>query len=338
MVNAKWGGRLSVRTALVAAAAAAGGCGWDGPMSTLVARSDLNRSILHVYTIITWATLVIGVIVFAALAWILLRYRSRPAGGALPAQTRGHTLLEIAWTIAPALVLLVIAIPTLQVIFRTQQAVTPSGALQVTVRGYQWWWEFHYPTLDVLTANEVHIPVGRTIEFRLEGPDVIHSFFVPQLAAKRDVVPGRVNFITFTADQAGEYWGQCAEFCGLSHANMALRIIVDTPEDFERWVAAQRAPAVEPAGDAARGKQIYATSACVGCHTITGVSAGVLGPTLTHFGSRGTIAAGMWPNTPDNVAAWVRDPQGLKPGVKMPNLGLTPEQARDVAAYLSALK
>jgi cytochrome c oxidase subunit 2 len=307
-------------------------------MSTLVAHSDLNRSILHVYTIITWATVVIGLVVFAGLAWILLRYRSRPAGAPLPAQTRGHTLLEIAWTIAPALVLLVIAIPTLQVIFRTQTAATPPGALQITVRGYQWWWEFRYPSLDVVTANEVHIPAGRPVEFVLEGRDVIHSFFVPQLAAKRDVVPGRVNHITLTADRAGEYWGQCAEFCGLSHANMALRVIVDTPDAFARWVAAQRAPAVEPTGDAARGKEIYARSACVGCHTITGVSAGTLGPSLTHFGSRRTVAAGMWPNTPENVAAWVKDPQGLKPGVKMPNLGLTTEQANDVAAYLSALK
>jgi cytochrome c oxidase subunit II len=337
VVKATTSGRLSVRVALVTAIAVAGGCGWDGPMSTLVAHSDLNRSILRLYTIITWATVAIGLVVFAGLAWILLRYRSRPAG-ALPAQTRGHTLLELAWTIAPALVLLVIAIPSIQVTFRTQSAATQAGALQVIVRGYQWWWEFHYPSLEVLTANEVHIPAGRPVEFVLEGPDVIHSFWVPQLGGKRDVVPGRVNRITLTAERAGEYWGQCAEFCGLSHANMALRVIVDTPETFARWVAAQRAPAVEPAGDAARGKEIYAKSACVGCHTIAGVSTGVLGPTLTHFGSRGTLAAGMWPNTPDNVATWVRDPQGLKPGVKMPNLGLTAAQAKDVAAYLSALK
>ena len=323
--------------ALVAATAVVAGCGWDGPMSTLVAHSDLNRSILSLYTIITWATVVIGLVVFAGLAWILLRHRPPPTS-TLPVQTRGHTVLEIAWTIAPALVLLVIAIPTIQVVFRTQQAVTPPGALKVTVLGYQWWWEFRYPSLDVVTANELHIPAGQAVELVLDGPDVIHSFFVPQLTAKRDVVPGRVNHITFTADRPGEYWGQCAEFCGLSHANMAVRIIVDTPEDFARWVAAQRAPAVEPAGDAARGKDIYAKSACVGCHTITGVSTGVLGPTLTHFGSRGTLAAGMWPNTPDNVAAWVKDPQGLKPGVKMPNLGLTTAQAKDVAAYLSALK
>jgi cytochrome c oxidase subunit 2 len=336
-VKGKWGARLGVRAALGAAAAVAGGCAWDGPMSTLVAHSDLNRSILVVYTIITWAVVVIALVVFTALGWILLRYRSRPAA-ALPAQTRGHTLLEISWTIAPALMLLVIAVPTIQVIFRTQTSATPPGALQVTVRGYQWWWEFRYPSLDVVTANEVHIPAGRPVEFALEGPDIIHSFFVPQLAAKRDVVPGRVNYLTFTADRPGEYFGQCAEFCGLSHANMALRVIVHTPEDFERWVAAQRAPAVEPTGDAVRGKEIYAASACVGCHTIAGVSSGTLGPTLTHFGSRRTVAAGMWPNTPDNVAAWIKDPQGLKPGVKMPNLGLTSEQARHVAAYLAALK
>lgn len=328
-------GPLLVRAMLVALAV--GGCAWDGPMSTVVAHSDLNRSILHLYAIITWATAIIGLVVFAGLGYILFRFRSQPAG-TLPTQIRGHTLLEIGWTIAPALVLLVIAIPTIQVIFRTQSAATPSGALEVTVQGYQWWWEFRYPSIAVVTANEMHIPAGRPIVITLSGPDVIHSFWVPQLAAKRDVVPGRENRITFTADRPGEYWGQCAEYCGTSHANMALRVIVDAPDAFERWAAAQRAPAVEPAGDAARGKQIYARSACVGCHTIAGVSEGVLGPNLTHFGSRTMLAAGMWPNTALNVAAWVKNPQGLKPGAKMPNLPLTDEQAKDLAAYLTALK
>lgn len=306
-------------------------------MSTVVPRSDLNRSILHVYSIITWATGIIGLIVAVGLGWILMRFRARAAGG-LPPQTRGHTLLEISWTIAPALVLLVIAIPTIQVIFRTQSAATPPGALEITVRGYQWWWEFRYPSLDVVTANEAHIPAGRPVVFALEGPDVIHSFWVPHLGGKRDVVPGRLNRLTLTALRPGEYWGQCAEFCGLSHANMRLRVIVDAPDAFARWVAGQRAPAVEVGADAARGKDVFARSACVGCHTIAGVSAGVLGPILTHFGSRTTVAAGLWPNTAQNVAAWVKDPQGLKPGVKMPNLGLTDEQARDIAAYLTALK
>jgi cytochrome c oxidase subunit 2 len=325
------------RAALAAVAALAGGCAWDGPMSTLVARSDLARAILHVYGIITWVTAVIGVLVFVLLGVILVRFRARP-GAPLPRQIRGHTLMELGWTIVPALVLLVIAIPTIQIIFRTQTAAAPRGALEVTVRAYQWWWEFRYPGLEVVTANELVLPAGRTVALRLEGPDVLHSFWVPQLGGKRDVVPGRLNRIVLTPEQPGDYWGQCAEFCGASHANMGLRVMVRPPAEFERWVAAQKAAPGEPSGAAAEGKAVFARSACVGCHTIQGVSAGVLGPNLTHFGSRTMVAAGMWPNTPENVAVWVKDPQRLKPGVKMPDLGLTEEQAKAVAAYLVSLK
>jgi cytochrome c oxidase subunit II len=314
-----------------------GGCAWDGPMSTVVARSDLARSILSVYGIITWASAIIGVLVFVVLGWILLRFRDRP-GGPLPRQIHGHALLEIAWTIAPALVLLIIAIPTIQVIFRTQGVAAPASALTVTVRGWQWWWEFRYPTLDVVTANELHLPVGRPIVLDLEGPDVIHSFWVPQLGGKRDVVPGRVNRIVLTPEKAGEYWGQCAEFCGASHANMQLRVIVEEPAAFDRWVAAQKAPAPEPTGDAVAGKELFARHACVGCHTIRGVAAGALGPDLTHFGSRALFGAGLWTTTPDNVAAWIKNPPALKPGSRMPNLGLSDADANALAVYLISLK
>jgi len=322
----------------VAAALVAGGCAWDGPMSTVVARSDLNRSILHVYGIITWATLIIGLVVFTVLAVVLLRFRARPGDTTLPTQIRGHTAMEIGWTIAPALILLVIAIPTIQVIFRTQSAAAPRNALEVSVRGWQWWWEFRYPKLDVVTANELHLPLNRPVVFAMEGPDVIHSFWVPQLGGKRDVVPGRLNRITLTPEHAGEYWGQCAEFCGASHANMQLRVIVEEPAAFDRWVAAQKAPPPEPAGDAVQGKDVFARNACVGCHTIRGVSAGTLGPDLTHFGGRALFGAGLWPTNPENVAAWVKDPPALKPGAKMPNLHLSDADARAVAAYLVGLK
>jgi cytochrome c oxidase subunit II len=316
---------------------ALGGCAWDTPMSTVKPHSDYAHEILHVYGIITWVTLGIALIVGLGLAWVLTRFHARP-GAAMPVQTRGHTLLEMAWTIGPALVLLGIAVPTIQVIFRSQ-AAPPRDALEVTVRGYQWWWEFQYPSLKVVTANELHVPVGRPVALTLEGPDVIHSFWVPQLGGKRDVVPGRLNRLTFTAETPGEYRGQCAEFCGVSHANMGMRVIVDTDEAFARWVAAQKAESAEPAaGPAADGKAIFAGSACVGCHTIRGVSAGTLGPDLTTFGSRHTLAAGILPTTVDNVAAWIKDPAAIKPSAKMPALGLTDEQARAVATYLIGLK
>ena len=306
-------------------------------MSTLAPGSDFARAILHVYAIITWATAIIGLFVFVVLGYILLRFRARPEAP-LPAQVRGNTLMELGWTIAPALVLLVIAIPTIQVIFRTQTMGAPPGALRVTVRGWQWWWEFRYPDLGVVTANELHLPVGRAVVLDLEGPDVIHSFWVPHLGGKRDVVPGRHNRLVLTPDTAGQHWGQCAEFCGASHANMGMRVIVRPAAEFDAWLAGQKAAPPEPTGLAAEGKAVFAKSACVGCHTIEGVSAGVLAPNLTHFGSRQMLAAGMWPNTVDNVAAWIRDPQRLKPGAKMPDVGLTAEQAGAVAAYLTGLK
>ena len=335
-MNGQTSERRFIRPWLAAVAFLPGGCAWNGPMSTVAGRSDFAREILHVYGIITWVAAVIALVVFAGLAWVLLRFRDRP-GAPPPPQTRGHTLLELSWTIAPALVLLLIAIPTIQVIFRTQ-ATPAAGALEVLVRGRQWWWEFRYPALDVATANELHLPAGRPVQLTLEGPDVIHSFWVPQLGGKRDVVPGRLNRLTLTPETPGEYWGQCAEFCGASHANMGMRVVVDAPAAFERWVAAQRATPAEPAGPAAAGKAIFASRACVGCHTIRGVSAGVLGPDLTTFGGRKTLAAGMLPNTPETVAAWVKDPGAIKPGVKMPALGLTDAEARAVAAYLMTLK
>src|SRR5262245_2027917 len=240
-------------------------------MSTLVARSDMAHDVLSVYGLITWAAVGIAALVFGILAYALLRFRDRP-GAPLPPQTHGRAWLEIAWTIGPAIVLLVIAIPTIQVLFRTQTQATPRDALEVVVRGYQWWWEFRYPSLDVVTANELHLPAGRPVVFALEGPDVIHSFWIPKLGGKRDVVPGRLNRIAMIPDAPGEFWGQCAEFCGTSHANMGLRVVVDSPADFERWVQAQKAASAEGSGDAAAGKALFAASACVGCHTVRGVS------------------------------------------------------------------
>jgi len=317
---------------------ALGGCAWDGPMSTVVPRSDFARDILHIYSIITWICIGIALLVGVVLTSVLVRFRSRPGAPGMPAQIRGHTLLEISWTIAPAIVLLVIAIPTIQIVFRTQ-AAPPRDALEVRVLGRQWWWEFRYPALAVVTANELHVPAGQPVALVLDGPDVIHSFWVPQLGGKRDVVPGRLNRLTFTADTPGEYRGQCAEFCGVSHANMGMRVIVDTPETFARWVAAQKTePSEPPAGPAADGKAIFAQSACVGCHTIRGVSSGALGPDLTTFGSRHTLAAGILPNTIENVALWLKNPPAVKPDAKMPALGLTDEQARAVATYLIGLK
>ena len=275
------------------------------------------------------------------LIWTILRYRQRP-GNAEPKHVHGNTTLEILWTAIPAVILVFIAVPTVRTIFRTQ-APAAAGALQVEVIGHQWWWEFRYPLANgdtVVTANEVHVPVGRTVELAMTSRDVIHSFWVPQMGGKRDVVPGRVNRIVFTPTEPGEYLGQCAEFCGDSHALMKMRLIAHTPEDFERWLREEGEPAVEPADSAVLvGKQLVTGGVCAGCHIIEGTNAqfGRLGPNLTHLARRSTIAAGVLENNAANLHRWIADPQAVKPGALMPDAGLSDLEIRYIVAYLQTL-
>jgi cytochrome c oxidase subunit 2 len=315
-------------------------CAGDYPQNAMSPKSDFARSIDSLFwTIIYWS---IGVflVVEVLLVYALIRFRRRP-GQPPPAQVHGNARLEIAWTLAPALVLASIAIPTVRTIYETQGSVTPD-ALQVRVVGHQWWWEFQYPQLGVVTASDLHLPVGRKVDFSLETVDLIHSFWVPNLGGKRDVIPLHVNRISLTASEPGVYWGQCAEFCGVSHANMAFRTIVEEPEKFEAWVQAMKTPPAAPAPAdplVAKGAQLFATSACVACHKIAGTSAqGVTGPNLTRFGSRLTIAAGMMDNTPENLARWLRNSPDVKPGSLMPNLNLNDETVSALVAYLESLK
>ena len=331
-----------VRTVLVLLGALllATSCGWrlwDNPMTTVRPRSDFGRAIDDIYMLISWTTLVIFIAVEGLLLYCCWRFRERP-GAPVPEQTHGHTPLEISWTIAFAVVLLIIGIPTIRIIFKTQEAPAAT-ALRVDVIAHQWWWEFKYPALGITTANEVHLPVGQTVSFQLHAPDVIHSFWIPYLGGKRDVVPHRVNQLTLTPEVPGEYLGQCAEYCGMSHANMRLRAIVHPKGDFEQWAKAQQAPPVEPRGQAAeQGKEIFAKSACVGCHTIAGVSAGQIGPSLTHFASRQTFAGSLMPTTPENLVKWIENPSHMKPGALMPDLGMRGDQSKALAAYLLSLK
>jgi len=320
----------------------ASGCGlvgwdWDTKMTTVHPKSDFGKMTHEIFMLISWTTLVIFIVVEAGLLYVCYRFRDRP-GAAIPRQVHGHTPLEIGWTVAFAVILLIIGIPTIRVIFKTQEAPAAT-ALRVDVGGRQWWWEFKYPDLKVTTANEVHLPVGQTVAFHLYAPDVIHSFWIPQLGGKRDVVPHRVNRIILTPDTPGEYIGQCAEYCGMSHANMRFRAIVHDKAGWDQWVANQQAAPVESQDPAAqKGREIFGQSACVGCHTIQGVSAGVLGPNLTHFGSRKTFAGGLYPATAENLAKWIENPDHMKPGVLMPNLGMKSEQSQALAAFLLSLK
>ena len=322
---------------MLASSCSAVGWNWDTPMSTVMPKSDFGKMTHEIFMLISWWTLGIFIVVEVGLAYVCWRFRDR-AGAPIPKQVHGHTVLEVGWTIAFAVILLVFAIPTIRVIFKTQEAPAAT-ALRVEVFGKQWWWEFRYPQFKITTANELHLPVGQTAVFLLNGPDVIHSFWMPQLGGKRDVVPHRINHITLTPEVAGDYPGQCAEYCGVSHANMRFRVIVHEPADFEKWVKAQQAPPVESTDALAQqGKTIFSSSTCVGCHTIAGVSAGHIGPDLTHFASRKRFAGSLMESTPDNIAKWVENPDHMKPGALMPNLGMTGEQSKALAAYLLSLK
>jgi cytochrome c oxidase subunit II len=215
--------------------------------------------------------------------------------------------------------------------------------LQIDVKGYQWWWEVTYPDAHsdqaFLTANEIHVPVGRPIRIRLSAADVIHSFWVPNLTGKLDLIPGRDNELTFTAQRPGVYRGQCAEFCGLQHAHMAFLVIADEPEAFDRWRAEQVAPAAAPASkEQQAGFQTFQDKGCAGCHAIRGTAAkGTHGPDLTHIASRRYIAAGLLETTRGSLAAWIADPQNLKPGNNMPMVALSADELKAVSAYMANL-
>jgi cytochrome c oxidase subunit 2 len=315
-----------------------GGCGLDSPATTLTPKSDFGWLIHGLFLQALWWDVAIFLVVAGILLTAIVRFRERDPAR-LPRQVRGNARFELAWTIAPAIVLTFIAFPTVAAIFRTQ-APAPPDALRVRVTGHQWWWEFQYPDLGIATASDLYLPAGRPVVLELGSPDVIHSFWVPQLGGKRDAVPGRVNRILLRPSTPGEYPGQCAEFCGRSHANMRHLAVVRPPGEFDAWVARQKAPAAAPAegSAAAAGLRVYTASACVGCHAIRGVSAGGVGPDLTHFGSRRTIAGGMLPNTPEHLARWLRSPPAVKPGALMPDLRLADGDVQALVAYLGSLR
>jgi cytochrome c oxidase subunit 2 len=290
-----------------------------------------------------------GLIVFAA-----VKFRDRP-GRDEPKQIHGNSALELTWTAIPALILAVVAVPTVLTIFSVAAKPAPNQ-VKIHVVAHQWWWEYQYEgvTPAVVTANEFVIPVNRSVYFTLDSVDVIHSFWVPKLAGKQDVVPGRTNTLEFTAFHTGEYYGQCTEYCSLSHANMRLRAIVMTQADYDAWLRGQQAPPVAPqTAEAQQGQQIFMNNICITCHTIAGTNAqGQLGPNLTHFASRGTFAGSMFDNTSGNVDRWIHETSLLKPGVIMPRFGcgqtnaapyagmkcITDDQIALIVSYLETLK
>jgi cytochrome c oxidase subunit 2 len=236
-------------------------------------------------------------------------------------------------------ILVLIAIPTIKTIWDVDRPAR-GESLVVQAIGHQWWWEFRYPELGVVTANELHIPVGQQIDVRLTSADVIHSFWFPRLGGKRDVIPGHENQIWFTADSAGVYLGQCAEFCGLSHALMKMQLVAEDPAEFEAWVELQRADAVvEDSVQFADGSQAFLQGGCIACHAVRGtIAQGVIGPDLTHVGGRRRIAAGILDNTPENLERWIRHSRELKPGSLMVVPELDDDTLRRIVTYLQGLK
>jgi cytochrome c oxidase subunit II len=262
-----------------------------------------------------------------------IRFRFRPAAPE-PVRVFGNRKLEFAWTLIPFLLLVWIFILTARTMAISDPS--PRGDPDLIVAGHQWWWEARYPRAGVTTANEIHIPTGRKLLVRLESADVIHDFWVPRLARKMDMVPGQPNFLWLEADQAGVYRGACSEFCGTQHAWMRFEVWAQSPAEFADWLDRQGRPPAAPSDPAAvRGAQLFQSRTCVNCHPIAGTSAQAhVAPDLAHLADRHTLAAGLLPNTVENLRRWLINPQTVKPGCLMPNLNLTESQARDLAHYL----
>jgi cytochrome c oxidase subunit 2 len=286
----------------------------------------------------------IFVTVFTLLVYAVVRYKRRSGDdGNEPPQVYGSNQVELAWTVIPVLIVLTLFLATARVIATIQKAVPPPNAVEVIAVGHQFWWEFRYPGLKVVTANELHVPVSDPAHptptfIKLLSADTDHSFWVPRLAGKTDLIPNRENSMWVDPHDAGLYLGQCAQYCGTQHAKMLLRVYVQPREEFDRWIQAQQQSA-HVSDAVAEGRRVFEKTACINCHTVTGTNAdGRFGPDLTHLMSRDTIAAGAAPNTPETLRLWIKDPSAIKPGSLMPAMGLSDQDLNALTAYLETLR
>jgi cytochrome c oxidase subunit II len=312
--------------------------------STLAPASTPAHQIYDLSVFVVAITGGIFLVVAGLLSVALYRFRARktdPQGE--PAQIYGSTQIELAWTVIPVLIVVILFLTTARIIFAIQDAPKPKTAVDVTVIGHQFWWEFRYPKYGVITANELHIPassgaMSEATFLKLTSSDVSHSFWIPQLAGKTDLIANHVNTMWMDPRTPGLYLGQCAQFCGSQHAMMLLRVYVDTPQQFDAWIknqqlAAQQDPAVMA------GRRVFERQACMNCHTVSGTTAtGHFGPDLTHLMSRTTLASGAIDNTPANLRQWIKSPDTFKSGALMPAMQLNDEQLDQVTAYLETLK
>ena len=332
-----WVGRAFL--GLLAGQGAAQADGGGGTPSLFMPVAEPAQSILDYGTLLVLICTVIFVVVMGLLTFTVIRFRASAVDdGQEPPQIYGSDQLELAWTIVPVLIVIVLGLITAGRIVALQKDTAPEGSLAVRVVGHQWWWELEYPELGFVTANELHLPLGQVAFLTLESDDVIHSFWLPQLAGKLDVIPNRTNTMWIEPQKTGMFVGQCAEYCGTQHANMLLRVFVHEPEDFEQWVREQQQEARRV--DAyAEGRALFAQTACVNCHTVRGLTEiGSFGPDLTHLMSRTTLAAGAAANDEASLVEWLTDPDHIKPGARMPAMKLSDSQIAQVAGYLSSLE
>lgn len=311
---------------------------FSSPTNIFAPASSPAKSILGISLFVLVITGVIFVVVGSLLTYAVVKFRRRKGDDSRePAQVYGSNQVEIAWTVIPILIVVVLFMATARVIAKVQNAV-PANAIQVTVVGHQFWWEYRYPGLKVVTANELHVPSGTPTELKLLSADTDHSFWVPRLAGKTDLIPNHPNDMWIDPHEPGLYLGQCGQYCGTQHAKMLLRVYVQPRAEFDRWIQQQSQP-VQSSEVASEGRRIFEATACVNCHTVAGTPAqGRFGPDLTHMMSRDTIAAGIAENNHENLRLWIQDPSRFKPGSLMPAMGLNEHDLNAVTAYLETLR
>ena len=314
------------------------------PTNIFAPASTPAKSIFGLSLFVLAVTGAIFLIVFTLLLYSVVKFRKRKSDdGREPPQVYGSNQVELAWTIVPILIVVALFMATARVIASVQKQARLDNAIDVVAIGHQFWWEYRYPGLGVVTANELHVPVSDNDHptptfIKLLSADTDHSFWVPRLAGKTDLIPNHPNSMWIDPHEAGVYLGQCAQYCGTQHAKMLLRVYVQPRADFDRWIQEQRQPATESSA-ASQGQRIFETTACINCHTVEGtVANGHFGPDLTHLMSRDTIAAGAAMNTPENLRQWILNPNAIKPGSLMPAMQLSDQDLDALTAYLGTLR
>ena len=320
----------------------------QSPTNIFAPAATPAHSIFDLSMLVLSVTLAIFLTVAGLLLYALIRFRQRRGdSNREPAQVYGSNQIELSWTVIPVLIVVMLFLTTARVIIGTQAIPKPKDALNVTVIGHQFWWEYRYPGLGIVTANELHIPVSNPANstptyLNMSSADVAHSFWVPRLAGKTDVIPNRVNTMWMDPEQPGLYLGQCAQYCGMQHAKMLIRVYAQSPAEFAAWVSQQKQPGLQDFADnsaASEGQAVFMHNACINCHAISGtVATGRFGPDLTHLASRDTIGSGAIQNTPENLRKWIDDPNSLKPGCLMPAMHLNDRDLDAITAYLTQLR